>query len=137
MSTNGLISFGREVTASNAELFPSSSNVVSQSYILAPFWADFDTTSDGSVLWWIDSIYVDFISEFIQEEYGDAAFSATWMLIATWSVQVSLGVVEVFLHTTIFFVCRETLSKLYLQQMVYQSLMQSIHTHVGTWTGLM
>ena len=88
VSTNGLISFGREVSNSNPVLFPSTTAIVAQSYILAPFWADFDTTEGGSVSWWIEqaesSVSIGYASNFIQNEYGDGDFSATWMLAANW-----------------------------------------------------
>lgn len=98
MSTNGLISFGRSVSSSNPVLFPSTTAIIARSYIVAPFWADFDTTIGGSVSWWTetsDSISVGAVSNFItqQQQYGD--FSGTWMLVASWedmqpSVAVSL-----------------------------------------------
>jgi hypothetical protein len=87
VSTNGLISFGREVSNSNPVLFPSTTAIVARSYIVAPFWADFDTTTGGQVSWWIEtgsSIQVLTASSFIQQQYGDEDFSATWMLGAFW-----------------------------------------------------
>ena len=88
MSTNGLISFGRIVSNSDPVLFPSTAAIIAQSYIVAPFWADFDTTTGGSVTWWIEeassSAAIGAVSEFIQQEYGSADFSATWMLVAYW-----------------------------------------------------
>lgn len=86
MSTNGLVSFGRSVTVSDPVLFPGSSAIIAHSYIVAPYWADFDTTSDGSVSWWIEeaSISVQFVSNFIQSQFGDEGFTATWMLVAYW-----------------------------------------------------
>ena len=87
VSTNGLISFGREVSNSNPVLFPSTTTIVARSYIVAPFWADFDTTTGGQVSWWIQtgsSIQVLTASSFIQLQYGDEDFTATWMLGAYW-----------------------------------------------------
>ena len=58
---------------------------------MAPFWADFDTTEEGVVSYWIDeaatSVAPGIVSNFIQTEYGDDSFSATWMLVAHWDVQ--------------------------------------------------
>lgn len=86
MSTNGLVSFGRSVTVSDPVLFPGSSAIIAHSYIVAPYWADFDTTSDGSVSWWIeeDSTSVEFVSTVIQSQFEDEDFIGTWMLVAYW-----------------------------------------------------
>lgn len=87
MSTNGLVSFGRSVTVSDPVLFPGSSAIIAHSYIVAPYWADFDTTSDGSVSWWIeeeDSVSLGLVTDFIQSQFGDEDFTATWMLVANW-----------------------------------------------------
>ena len=73
---------------SNPVLFPSTTAIVAQSYIVAPFWADFDSTDEGSVSYWIEeagtSVSIGIASQFIQIEYGDEDFSATWMLVAYW-----------------------------------------------------
>ena len=142
MSTNGLISFGREVTNSDAVLFPSDTTQVSESYILAPFWADFNTNTGGSVFWWIEeapsSSHVIPVTTFIQEEYGDSDFSATWVLVASWEdlTPVRPEFKDCMAKTNVFVFCREANSKLCWQQMVYQSLTLSIHTHVENSSGL-
>ena len=81
-----MVSFGRSVTVSDPVLFPGSTSIIAHSYIVAPYWANFDTTSDGSVSWWIeeDPIYVLFVSTFIQSQFGDEDFFGTWMLVAYW-----------------------------------------------------
>lgn len=92
MSTNGLVSFGRSVDVSDPVLFPSDSAIIAHSYIVAPYWADFDTTTGGSVSWWIEeaSVAVGYVSNFIQIQFGDEDFTATWMLVAYWEdVQAS------------------------------------------------
>lgn len=88
MSTNGLVSFGRIVDNFDPVLFPSNLAIIANSYIVAPYWANFDTTSSGRVSWWIEessmSILVPTVSDFIQNQFGDGDFTGTWMLIAYW-----------------------------------------------------
>ena len=89
MSTNGLISFGTSFTNSDPVLFPSTIGSIASKYIVAPFWADFDTTSGGNVYWWIEesstsAASVGYVSNFIRQQYGDDDFSATWMLVGSW-----------------------------------------------------
>ena len=56
---------------------------------MTPFWADLDTTDGGEVSWWIEeavsSVSPGIVSDFIQAEYGDDDFSATWILVAHWN----------------------------------------------------
>ena len=88
MSTNGLISFGRSVSISSPTLFPSTDETIFWSYIVAPFWANFDTTLGGSVKWEIhqssSSANVMQVSHFIQSQYEVAGFIGSWMLVGSW-----------------------------------------------------
>lgn len=57
--------------------------------MVAPFWADFDTTMGGSISWEIhDNIsspaLVGQVNSFVQGEYGDQTFQGSWMLVAFW-----------------------------------------------------
>ena len=88
METNGYISFGRRFSLPVPVLFPSTSPDVFWSYIVAPFWADLQTTLGGSVSWEIlDIAYTpevfDQVNVFIKN-IKDVNFNGTWMLVAFW-----------------------------------------------------
>ena len=58
-------------------------------YIVAAFWADFNTILNGNVSWEIhndqfSSNLVDKVNNLIQREYGDANFTGTWMIVGFW-----------------------------------------------------
>ena len=84
-----MITFGSFLLNSEPELFPTTDADTFWTFLVAPFWADFDTTLGGTVSWEIhDSenspdllIQVD---NFIRDEYGDADYTGTWMLVAFW-----------------------------------------------------
>lgn len=57
---------------------------------MAPFWADFDTTYNGSVSYDVytsenSSDLLDQVNQLIQLEYGDDMFFGDWMLVASWA----------------------------------------------------
>lgn len=70
------------------EFFPSAVPEIYWSYILAPFWADLDTTENGSVSWELHTIeqspqLLDQVNVFLQTIEG-VNFTGTWMLVAFW-----------------------------------------------------
>lgn len=97
MSANGLISLGRAIDIPDPEQFPSDIADIHWSYIVAPFWADFDASLGGTVSWSIEqnTVTVVYVSEFIQSQYGDEDFVGNWMLIVNWEdMQPSYGEVR-------------------------------------------
>ena len=57
--------------------------------MIAPFWANFDTTMGGAVSWELhDSsnspLLVQTVDSFIEVEYGDQNFEGSWMLVVFW-----------------------------------------------------
>lgn len=112
VSTNGLISFGEGSSNADPELFPTSTPDVFWSYIIAPFWADFSTTTGGLVSWEIhntslSSDLIAQVNQLIQVEYGDEDFSGTWMMVGFWedipsSTQQSVSLYNVmYVHISI------------------------------------
>ena len=89
VSTNGLITFGSFRLNSEPERFPTADADTFWTFIVAPFWADFDTTVGGTVLWEIHNSTNSLdllmqVDNFIRDEYGDADYTGTWMLVAFW-----------------------------------------------------
>ena len=88
VSTNGLVSFGRSISSADPQLFPTSTPEVYWSYILAPFWADLDTTEGGMVSWELHDMshspqLLDTVNTFIQT-LNDVNFTGSWMLVTFW-----------------------------------------------------
>lgn len=83
VSSNGLISFDRDLNAFSPVLFPNST---SYSYIVAPFWADHDTRLAGQVSYRMynksDNI-IPVVSRFIRQQ-TETDFDGSWMLVAHW-----------------------------------------------------
>lgn len=89
VSTNGLISFGRNFSESTPDIFPPSTPDTFWRYIVAPFWADFNTMMNGSVSYDIytmenSSDLLNNVNTLIQIEHGDSFFNGEWMLVAYW-----------------------------------------------------
>ena len=85
VSSNGLISFGSSFTAFFPQTFPISNNVV------APYWDDTDTRIKGIVRFDVItsshltlSCLLELTNDFIREQYIDADFKASWLLVARW-----------------------------------------------------
>lgn len=89
VSWNGLITFGRGFEGETPELFPSDDADVFWRYLLAPFWADFDVTTGGSVSYAVytsnTSTLLSDVNQLIQIEGSDGDFVGTSMLVATWT----------------------------------------------------
>jgi len=77
------------------ELFPGSVFDMRNRYVLAPFWADHDARSTGSVQYQVfqcgfdspDNAVLLFVSTFIRKQFPAAAvaeFLGTWMLVVNW-----------------------------------------------------
>ena len=67
-------------------------------YIVAPFWSDIDTRTEGSISYEIHTnktslSLLQHVSRFIQQKEQNQ-FSATWMLVAEWSSVLSSGMCE-------------------------------------------
>ena len=100
VSTNGIITFGSPLFESEPEAFPPDDTDTFWTYIIAPFWADFDTTMGGAASWEIhdrehSSSLMAMVDTFIAEEYGDQNFEGSWMLVAFWENMQPSGQTEV------------------------------------------
>lgn len=89
VNTNGYISFGRPLIQGPPEGFPPESVDAFWTYMVAPFWADFDTTMAGNVSWEVHNsdnslALVRSVDAFIAVEGGDASFESSWMLVGFW-----------------------------------------------------
>ena len=89
VSTNGLISFGRGFEESTPEVFPSTNPDTFWRYLVAPFWADFNSTNGGSVSYAIytsenSGSLLSNVSQLIQSETSDGDFVGSWMLVGYW-----------------------------------------------------
>ena len=83
MNTNGLISFLVAVSQYTPDRFPLGNNRL----LIAPFWADIDTTSEGKVFYrqTTDPGLLQKASNDIKTIYGKCRnFRAIWLFIATW-----------------------------------------------------
>jgi hypothetical protein len=108
VDTNGLITFGRQVLGSTPETFPTENADIFWSYIVAPFWSDADTSTNGSVYWEIHTVeqsaaMINQVSNLVQSQYPESQFSGTWMLVATWkdvlSPTLTMGTFQAILIT--------------------------------------
>ena len=84
ISSNGLISFGREYEEFIPNPFPISQ------FVVAPYWDDITLISSGSVQYELinrtggSSVHLlDQVEQFISQEVGNN-FRASWMLVARW-----------------------------------------------------
>ena len=89
VSTNGIITFGSPLISSEPEELPPTDSDAFWTYMIAPFWADFDTTMGGTVSWEMHSrqnspALVATVDSFIAVEFGDQTFEGSWMLVAFW-----------------------------------------------------
>lgn len=102
-----MISFGRYVFEStDPALFPTTSPDIFWSYVVAPFWANFNATQYGNVSWEIHDIsqspdLLNQVNNFIQVDEG-INFTGTWMMIGFWE---ELHDSEVYTNVRVFF-CR-------------------------------
>ena len=89
VSTNGYITFGSPLIVSEPEFLPATDYDTFWSYMIAPFWADFDTTIGGTVSWELHDRsnspdLVEAVDSLIADEYDDPNFEGSWMLVAFW-----------------------------------------------------
>ena len=89
VGTDGYITFGQPLIDEEPEAFPPDNNEVFWTYMVAPFWANFDTTQGGIVSWSVHTresslLLVTTVDDFITNEYGDSNFEGSWMLLAFW-----------------------------------------------------
>ncbi len=97
VGTNGLVSFETPYYGWWATNFPSIYPCIRNSYIVAPFWNDYDIRLRGNI--WYSTIYADGLpaehynttvlytwSRFIAHQTGinPYSFQGTWALVATW-----------------------------------------------------
>lgn len=74
---------------SEPEVLPTTDADIFWTYMVAPFWADFETTSSGVVSWEVhdrtnSEMLLARVDDFIEIEYGDANYEGSWMLVAFW-----------------------------------------------------
>lgn len=83
VGTNGVISFGTEVTLSFPQTLPLRGNFV----LVAPFWSDVDTRLGGTVFYQLtrNATLLSLVGEEVQDAFSDLPpFSPSVLLIATW-----------------------------------------------------
>lgn len=83
------MTFGVPLITSEPEFLPPTDGDTFWTYLIAPFWADFDTTIGGTVSYEVHDrqnspSLVERVDSFIANEYGDNNFFGSWMLIAFW-----------------------------------------------------
>ena len=81
VSNKGVISFGNPFTSPYPEIFPGYSDSTKNAYILAPFWANVDTTFLGDVSWQLhsDATLLSHLSSYIGGGFGaQSALVVTW-----------------------------------------------------------
>ncbi|XP_072040715.1 sushi domain-containing protein 2-like [Amphiura filiformis] len=89
INTNGIISFLQNVVQYTPEVFPLGNN----RRVIAPYWADVDTTEDGGGDIWYRQInnvtklqeVTDEIMRVFAVDFAFRPFIAEWALIVTWS----------------------------------------------------
>ncbi len=82
MNTNGVLSFDAPVPDYSPDPFP-----ISNSTLIAPFWADIDTNGTGQISYrrTNDSDLLEQVKQEIQKDFEDSrSFVPTTLLIATW-----------------------------------------------------
>lgn len=83
MNTNGVISFLRPVGTYTPNPFP----IANDARMIAPFWADIDTTRGGTV-WYRETTndtMLDRATHEVRAYFPDFfRFRASWVFIATW-----------------------------------------------------
>ena len=92
VGTNGYFSFGTRQTVYTPSLFSSTST---PNYLVAPFWADINTNTYGSISYEVHNTsagssslaLLNRVSTFISNQQS-TQFSGNWMLVASWN-QVS------------------------------------------------
>ena len=76
---------------------------------MAPFWADFDTSTHGTVSWEIHDrqnspALMSMVDNFIGDEYGDEIFEGSWMLVAFWENMKPSGLTAVSIRVLQFII---------------------------------
>nr|XP_034303984.1 protein mesh isoform X2 [Crassostrea gigas] len=83
VSTNGVISFLQGVSTFTPDPFP----IANDARMIAPYWADIDTTRGGTV-WYretTDAVLLDRATKEVTNNYPEFfRFKASWVFIATW-----------------------------------------------------
>ncbi|KAI6656725.1 Mucin-like protein [Oopsacas minuta] len=81
VSNKGTISFGNPFTPPYPEIFPGYSDLTKNAYIIAPFWANIDTTFLGEVSWQLhtDATLLSQLSSRV-----GSGFNGQYALVATW-----------------------------------------------------
>lgn len=100
MHTDGYITFGMQLITSEPDVLPSDDVDTFWTYLIAPFWADFDTSLGGTVSYEIHDSFispnlVERVDSFIANEYGDSDFVGDWMFIAFWENVQPSGLIDV------------------------------------------
>ena len=82
MSTNGALSFTSPISQYTPEPFPTNA----AEEIIAPFWADVDTTGTGSISY-RETTNADLLQRAdndIRRAFSTITFSSKYLFIATW-----------------------------------------------------
>ncbi len=89
-----MISFGKPWPYWDPDVFPTTSDVTRDAYVVAPFWSSHDIRVEGQVSYDThifgesdSNDLLEYVSSFIhaQNRSGvDASFKGRWMLVATW-----------------------------------------------------
>lgn len=113
VNTNGVVSFLQNVVQYTPDSFPLGND----RRMIAPFWADVDTTTNGTV-WYRETTDFNLLREATDEvgrvfavDFKFNPFRAEWMLIATWDrvpfynahgANVITNVSTVYIHQAIY-----------------------------------
>ena len=106
MNRNGFFSFGRRVAASSSENFPDRTN--STHNIVAPFWANQDTHTEGQVSYEVHNPSTSNqlllqVSLFITQIMNND-FLWTWMIIGEWKDLVLGSTAKVTSCQSLYFI---------------------------------
>ena len=82
MNTNGALSFTNPISQFTPEAFPTNAT----EEIIAPFWADVDTTGTGDISY-RETTNTDLLqraNDDIRKAFSSITFSSKYLFIATW-----------------------------------------------------
>ena len=84
MNSNGVLSFGSSFTTPSSG--GSNFNIVSSPPIIAPFWADIDVRSGGTIYYRQDntSLIAHQVQQAINMQFPDIEFYPSLVFVATW-----------------------------------------------------